>query len=80
MSIRDAFPVRALRALCALIPFPVCVICLNLPAEGGHGGFGGGQFGEVHFGHAHTARSGNSGGHLHWMKLGLGKKSAVGDG
>jgi hypothetical protein len=80
MSIRDAFPTRALRARCALISFLVCVICLNLPAEagpgGGHGGFGGGHFGGGHSGHAHAARSGNSGGHRHWMKLGLGKKSA----
>jgi hypothetical protein len=82
MCIRDAFPVRALRALGALTPFVVCVICLNLPAEaghggGGHGGSGGGHFGGGHFGHTHAARSGNSGGHFHWMKLGLGKKPAV---
>jgi len=81
MSIQDAFLTRALRALCALISLPVCVICLNLPAEagpgGGHAGFGRGHFGGGRSGHAHTARSGNSGGHLHWMKLGLGKKSAL---
>jgi hypothetical protein len=81
MSIRDAFRVRALRALCALIPFLPCVLGLNLPAEaspgGGHGGFGGGHFGGGHFGHAHTVRSGNSSGHFHWLKLGLGKKSAL---
>ena len=79
MSIRGAFLVRALRALCASIPFLVCVICLNVTAEAGPGGGhgGGGHFGGGHFGHAHTARSGNSGGHFHWMKLGLGKKSAA---
>jgi hypothetical protein len=74
MSIRDTFLVRVLRALCASIAFLVCVICLHLTAEaipgGGHGG-------GAHFGHTHSARSGNSSGHFHWMKLGLGKKSAV---